>query len=62
MAEKEVTRSSVRVTEMEIVEVRAVIKYLYLQGFTGKAVDEDLAATLGENEPSFTIVKNGSRN
>ena len=57
MAEKEVTRSPVRVTEMEIVEVRAVIKHLYLKGLPGKAVYEDLAATLGENVPSFTRVK-----
>ena len=42
---------------MEIVDVRAIIKYLYLKGLTGKAVYEDLAATLGENAPSFTMVK-----
>ena len=60
MAEKDDrsrTHSSVRVSEMEIVEVRAVIKYLYLKGLTGKAAYEDLVATLGENAPSFTMVK-----
>ena len=39
---------------MEIVDVRTVIKHLYLKGLTGKAVYEDLEATLGENAPSFT--------
>ena len=42
---------------MEIVDVRTVIKHLYLKGLTGKAVYEDLAATLRENAPSFTMVK-----
>lgn len=57
MAEKEVTRSSVRVSGMEIVEIRAAIKYLYIKGLSGKDAYEDLVATLGEKAPSFTMVK-----
>ena len=57
MAEREVTGSAARVSDMETVEIRAVIKYLFIKGLSGKEAYEDLASTLGENAPSFTMVK-----
>ena len=57
MAERDVTGSAARVSDMETVEIRAVIKYLFIKGLSGKEAYEDLASTLGENAPSFTMVK-----
>ena len=56
MTEKEVTRSLVRVNRTEIVDIRAAIKYL-IKGLSRKDTHEDLVAKLGENAPSFTMVK-----
>ena len=57
MADKKVTRSSVRLSGMEIVEIRSVFKYLYVKGLSGKDDYEDLVTALGENAPSFTMLK-----
>lgn len=43
--------------EMEFSELRAVIKYLRIKGLPRKAVHEELVTTLGEDAPSYSMVK-----
>jgi len=35
----------------------AVIKYLFLKGMSGKAIHDDMLATLGDNAPVYSVVK-----
>ena len=42
---------------MENISNRAAIRYLGLKGLTPNEVHEDMVATLGEDAPSYTIVK-----
>ena len=42
---------------MDDISHRAVIRYLGLQGLTPKEIRENMVATLGENSPSYTMVK-----
>jgi len=36
---------------------REVIKYLFLKGMSGKAIHDDMLATLGDNAPVYSVVK-----
>ena len=56
MTKKEVACSLVRVNRMEVVNIRAVIKYLF-KNLSRKDAHEDFVATLGENAPSFIKVR-----
>jgi len=38
-------------------EKHAVIKYLFLKGMSGKAIHDDMLATLGDNAPVYSVVK-----
>ena len=53
------------ICKMEKLEIRAVIKYLckYLckKGMPPKEIHEDFMETLGNESPSYSIVKMGSR-
>jgi len=42
---------------MDKVEKRAVMKYLFLTGMSGKAIHDDMLATLRENAPAYSVVK-----
>src|SRR6476619_5411601 len=42
---------------MENVGVRAVIRYLGLKNLSPKEIHEDMTATLGEDAPSYSMVK-----
>jgi [histone H3]-lysine36 N-dimethyltransferase SETMAR len=46
---------------MEKNEVRAVIKYLQKKGMTPKEIYEDMHGVLGDDGPSYQVVKNWSR-
>ena len=34
-----------------------VMKYLFLKGMSGKAIHDDMIATLGDNAPAHSVVK-----
>jgi len=38
-------------------EKRAVIKYLFVTSMSGKAIHDDMLATLGDNAPACSVVK-----
>ena len=42
---------------MENVGLRAVIRYLGLKNLSPKEIHEDMTATLGEDAPSYSMVK-----
>jgi len=42
---------------MDKFEKRAVIKYLFLKEMSGKAIHDDMLATLGDNAPAYSVVK-----
>ena len=42
---------------MDKFQKRAVIKYLFLKGMSGKAIHDDMLATLGDNAPAYSVVK-----
>jgi len=42
---------------MDKFEKRAVIKYLFLKGMSGKAIHSDMLATLGDNTLAYSVVK-----
>jgi len=42
---------------MDKFEKRAVIKYLFLKGFSGKAIHDDMLVTLGDNAPACSVAK-----
>jgi len=42
---------------MDKFEKRAVIKYLFLKGMSGKAIHDDMLATLGDKAPVYSVVK-----
>jgi len=42
---------------MDKFEKRAFIKYLFLKGMSGKAIHNDMLATLGDNAPAYSVVK-----
>jgi len=42
---------------MDKFEKRGVIKYLFLKGMSGKAIHDDMLATLGDNAPAYSVVK-----
>ena len=43
---------------MDKFEKREVIKYLFLKGMSGTAIHDDMLATLGNNAPAYSVVKN----
>ena len=42
---------------MDNIRYRAVIRYLGLKGLTPKHIFEDMVVTVGENAPSYSMVK-----
>ena len=42
---------------MDKFEKHAVITYLLLKGMSGKAIHDDMLATLGDNAPAYNVVK-----
>ena len=42
---------------MDKFQKRAVIKYLFLKGMCGKAIHDDMLATLGDNAPVYSVAK-----
>ena len=42
---------------MDKTEKRAVIKYLFLKGMSGKDIHDDVLKTLGEDASSYSVVK-----
>ena len=42
---------------MDNINHRAYIRYLSLKGLTPKEIHEDMVVTLGENAPSYSLVK-----
>jgi len=42
---------------MDTFEKRAVIKYLLLDGMSGKAIHDDMLSTLVDNAPAYSVVK-----
>ena len=42
---------------MDKFEKRAVIKYLFLKGMSGKAIRGDMLATFGDNALAYSVVK-----
>jgi len=42
---------------MDKFQKRAVIKYLFLKGMSGKAILDDMLATLGDSSPVYSVVK-----
>jgi len=42
---------------MDKFEKRAVIKYLFLKGISGKAIHDDMLDTLGNNALAHSVVK-----
>ena len=42
---------------MDNISHRAIIRYLGLEGLTPKEIHEDMVVTLGENAPSYSMVK-----
>ena len=44
--------------EFEKVELRSVIKYLFLKGLSGKEIFVDITDTLGDQCPSYATIKN----
>ena len=49
--------TSVVSDNMDNISHRAVIRYLGLEGLTPKEIHEDMVVTLGENAPSYSMVK-----
>ena len=45
------------VSDKRDISHRAVIRYLGLKGLTPKEIHEDMVVTLGENAPSYSMVK-----
>jgi len=45
------------IVNMDKFQKRAVIKYLFLKGMSGKAIHDDMLATLGDNAPVYSVVK-----
>jgi len=43
---------------MDKVEKRAVMKYLFIKGMSCKDIYDDMLATLGDDAPSYSVVKN----
>jgi len=42
---------------MDKFEKCAVIKYMFPKGMCGKAIHDNMLATLGDNAPAFSVVK-----
>jgi len=40
-----------KIVNMDKFEKRAVIKYLFLKGMSGKVIHDDMLVTLGDNAP-----------
>ena len=47
----------VKLRKMDKVEVRAVIKYFCKKGMSQKVVNDDFIKTLGDESPSYSMVK-----
>jgi len=42
---------------MDKFEKRAVVKYLFLKGMSGKAIHDDMLPILGDNTPTYSVVR-----
>jgi transposase len=49
---------STAIVEIDKLEYRAIIKYLYLKGIRGEQIYEDMLSTLGDQCPSYATLKN----